>query len=94
MWFVQKVGFEWHVIDYHQDSRKHLPHYNLVLRNKPYAYGKMYLPHDGKAEQLGSEKTIEEQLIALKFDVEIVQSLSVTDGINAVRTVFPSMLLR
>lgn len=89
MWFIQKVGFEWRIIDYHQDTRKKVPHYALLLRNKNYAYGKLYLPHDGAAESLGSEKTIEEQFIALGFEVEIVQKLSIADGINAVRTVFP-----
>lgn len=90
LWFIQKIGFEWHVIDFYQNSRKFIPHYDLLIRNKPYAYGKMYLPHDGVNTTIGA-KSIEKQLMDLRWEVEISPKLSVMDGINAVRTVFPTL---
>jgi len=92
IWFIQKVGFQWRVIDFYQNSHKKIGHYAKVLQEKPnYVYGKCYLPHDGAHEHLGAEKTIEGSLKSLGFQVEVAPKLSVEDGIHATRTVFPAM---
>jgi len=94
IWFIQKVGFQWHVIDFYQMSHKKIAHYAKVLKEKQqYVYGKCYIPHDGRANHLGAERTIEESLKSLGFDVEIApgpREISLEDGIHAVRTVFSS----
>src|SRR5258706_7710035 len=70
-----------------------MKHYIQVLNDRGYIYGTHWLPHDAEAEQLGSDKTIEEQLRDAKGarrSVRIVPRLSVANGINAARTTFPN----
>jgi len=89
IWFAQIVGFEYRLIDYHEDSRKSLAEYLKVLQSKGYMYHSDYLPHDAQSKQLGSGKSIEELMRAAGRRVEIVPRLSIADGINAARTIFP-----
>ncbi|NBV06650.1 MAG: terminase [Proteobacteria bacterium] len=46
IWFVQKRGFDFLVIDYYENSDLPLPHYLNTLTEKKYKYGKHFLPHD------------------------------------------------
>lgn len=93
IWFAQRVGFETRIIDFYSNSQKKLKHYLQVLNDRGYLYGTHWLPHDASAKQLGSDKTIEEQLRDAKGarrSVRIVPRLSLKDGINAARTSFPN----
>lgn len=87
IWFVQQIGLEFRIIDFYQNSRQSIQHYIQVLQQKGYIYGTDYLPHDARAKQLGTGKSIEEILQGLSRRVDIVPMLSIIDGINAVRTV-------
>lgn len=87
IWFVQQVGLEFRIIDCYQNSRQAIQHYVQVLQQRGYVYGTDYLPHDARAKQLGTGKSIEEMLQGLGRRVEVVPMLSVLDGINAVRAV-------
>jgi phage terminase large subunit len=89
IWFVQKSGLEYNIIDFYQNSRKAIQHYAKVLQEKKYIYGHLYLPHDAVAHHLATGKSVEEVLIALGHDIEIIPKLSIPDGLSAVRTVFP-----
>ncbi len=88
IWFAQAIGFEYRVIDYYQNSQKPLSHYHQVLQGKGYTYDTDWLPHDARARQLGSGRSIEELSRAAGRKVQIVPSLSLADGINAARTIF------
>lgn len=98
IWFRQLVGFEWHYIDYYHNSQKKLGHYFEAMQarrssfGQPYFYGTLWLPHDAKAQQLGTQKSIEEQAKAMwgPRQVRIVPKLRLADGINATRTHFPA----
>lgn len=98
IWFTQQVGFESRVIDYYENQLKGLDHYLEILQarrsrnGQRYVYGKINLPHDAKAKQLGTKLTIEEQLVAVfgRRQVVVVPKLSKADGINAVRMMFPT----
>lgn len=89
IWFVQRAGFEFHLIDFYQNNLKHIDHYLGLLQARGYLYGNIWLPHDAQAKTLGSKMSIEEQARA-KFPslIRITPRLSVADGINAARTVF------
>ena len=89
IWFGQVVGFEFRLIDYYQSHGQNLAHYVKVLREKPYGYGDMWLPHDAKHDLLASELTIEQQMKAHGFKVQISPKLTRAAGIEAARTVFP-----
>jgi phage terminase large subunit len=88
IWFAQVVGFEYRVIDHLSGSQKPLNAYLGELQAKGYIYGTDWLPHDAKAKQLGTGRSVEEMMRAAGRTVRIVPQLSVEDGINAARTVF------
>jgi phage terminase large subunit len=89
IWFAQVVGFEYRVIDFYQNTQFALDHYLGVLQQRGYVYGTDWLPHDAAAKQLGTGRSIEEQARAFGRTVRITPKLSVADGINAARTIFP-----
>lgn len=89
IWFAQSIGFEFHLIDYVEGSQQALQFYLKKLQEKPYVYGTHYLPHDARAHQLGSGRSIEEQMRSGGFKVSIVPRLSIEDGIAAARAIFP-----
>lgn len=89
VWFVQKIGYEWHVIDYYQNRQTTIEQDILELQKRAYVYGTDYLPHDGgnstKAAKGGS---LEQQARALGRRVVVQKNLGIADGLNAARTVF------
>jgi phage terminase large subunit len=88
IWFGQSIGFEFRLIDFLQGSQQALQFYLKALQEKPYIYGTDYLPHDARAHELGSGRSIEEQIRATGRNVRIVPKLSIEDGIAAARAVF------
>lgn len=90
IWFIQRVGFEYHVVDFYQSNLRHLDHYLGMLQARNYLYATLWLPHDARAKQLGSKMTIEEQCREKFSSVRIVPRVSVKDKVNAARTVFPN----
>lgn len=91
IWFVQVFPFEYRVIDFAEGSREAIPHYLRLLQERGYVYGTDYLPHDARAHNLGTGKSIQELMKEAGRRVQIVPSLSIADGINAVRTIFPQV---
>ena len=90
VWFIQKIGFHWHIIDYYQNCALDLDHYLLVLQNRGYAYGLHWLPKDASHKRLGAKQTIEQQAkeVLGRDKVRIVRAISIANGINAVRSIF------
>lgn len=91
IWFAQSLPFEFRVIDYLSGSLKALGYYVKELKEREYAYGNHYLPHDAKAHELGTGRTIEEQLKEQMGNdrVKVTKRVGMkADGINAVRQVF------
>lgn len=90
IWFGQHVAMQNRVVDYFEDSGEDITYFLKKLQEKNYVYGTVYLPHDAKAKRLGTKKSIEEIVRAAGFKVVIVPKLSVVDGINAARMMFPN----
>lgn len=91
MWFAQHIAGELRFIDYHEDSMKPFNSYLKLMQNKPYVYETLWLPHDAQAKSLGTGRSIEEIARKAGWKVRIVPKLALSDGINAVRTLFPTM---
>lgn len=91
IWFAQVSGFEYHVIDYYEDSLKKLDFYLDILQRRGYIYDTHWLPHDAAAKQLGTGRSIQELLLAKGRKARIVPKLSLADGINAARTIFQNI---
>lgn len=89
IWFAQMIGKEIHLIEYLEDSGKPIHWYANELKLRPYSYAPLILPHDARARELGTGKSIEEILRALGFQTTIAPRLAVTDGIEAVRGLLP-----
>jgi phage terminase large subunit len=89
IWFAQSIGFEFRIIDHMSSSLKALDYYLKALKERPYVYGRHYLPHDAKAHELGTGKSIQEQMQShFPSSVFVTPKLSVADGIAAVRAIF------
>lgn len=86
---VQRSSSEVRVIEYIEDSHRTLADYVADLRQKPYNWGKDWIPHDGKARDYRSGKSAEEILKALGRDVEVVPEIGIEPGIKAARLLFP-----
>jgi hypothetical protein len=89
IWFAQKHGPSWRVIDYLEDSGQGLPYYAKLLKEKPYAYGNAYLPHDAKVREMGTGKSRFEVAYSLGLKPRIVQKLTLQEGIDASRRMIP-----
>lgn len=89
IWFAQSIGFEYRLVDFLSASGQGLQWYVKQLQAKPYVYGTDWLPHDAQAHELGTGRTIEEQLRGFGRTVRIVPKVSIVDRIAAGRTVFP-----
>lgn len=90
LWFVQRVGFEWRVLGGYQNQQMPWNHYLQHIQSKGYVLGTVWLPHDAKAKSLATGRTMQEITIAAGFKTQITPNISVEDGINALRTVFPN----
>jgi len=89
IWFVQAFPWEFRLIDYESGTGQPLAYYQRKMQEKEYVLGVCYLPHDGTNKSLGTGKSIEELMRIAGFRTQIVPRLSLTDGINAARTIFP-----
>ena len=88
IWFYQVIHGEIRLLDYHSSNGHNIPYYVNIIKSRDYIYGTHWLPHDARAKTLASGgKSIIEQL-SEKIDIKsfrIVPSLSLQDGIQAVR---------
>jgi phage terminase large subunit len=91
IWFAQRVAMQYRVLAYYEARGEDIHHYLQHCQGLPYTYGTFYLPHDARAKRLGSKRTIEEIVRQSGKQVRIVRRVSVADGINAARIMFPQM---
>jgi len=92
IWFTQTKGNVIHVIDYYKSNGKGISHYVKKLQQKPYVYKSHNFPHDMGNTEFGTGRTrleVAEELFK-GVRVNIIQKISVEDGINAVRMVLPA----
>jgi hypothetical protein len=92
IWWYQVIAGEIHIVDYFALSGGTIEEFVSKIKEKPYNYGKHYLPHDARARTLasGGKSVIEQMATHLGINnLAIVPSLSVQEGIQAVRTALP-----
>jgi hypothetical protein len=89
VWFVQRHGTGWGVIDYLAGSSSKIDRYVKEILDKPYIYGEHLMPHDADSEtMLGSVKESAAAL-GLKNIRVVPRTESVANDINEVRQVLP-----
>lgn len=84
---VQRLASEIRIIRYIEDRMRYIPSYHQELTDLKLNYGKLYLPHDGRAKHI-TGSSAEEQFRALGWDVEIIPDIGVEQGIRKTREVF------
>jgi len=92
IWWYQVIGGEIHIVDFFALSGGTIEQFVSKIKEKPYNYGKHYLPHDARARTLasGGKSVIEQMAAQLGINnLAIVPSLTVQEGIQAVRTALP-----
>lgn len=89
IWLAQFVGREIRLIDYVENNGVGLDWYARALRERPYVYAPLILPHDALARELGTGQSRVEMLQGLGFAVRIAPRIGVADGIEAVRRLLP-----
>jgi phage terminase large subunit len=88
----QRLGSEIRVIRYIEDRMRYIPSYHQELTDLKLNYGKLFLPHDGRAKHV-TGSSAEEQFRSLGWDVEIVPDIGIEQGIRKVREVFPRVVM-
>lgn len=92
IWFYQVVRDEIHVIDFLAISGASIEDICDLVTERPYRYGRHYLPHDARAKTLAANgRSIVEQVAALLGGIgklSIVPDIGVEDGIQAARAMF------
>jgi len=63
IWFMQRVGREYHFIDYFQGRLQEVEYYTRFIRRMDYLYAMHYLPHDSDHERLGMKRNIRKQFM-------------------------------
>jgi phage terminase large subunit len=91
--FYQKIGHQILMVDYYEASDRGLNHYIKVLREKDYIYSRHFAPHDIKQREWTTNKSRWEIARELGLYFELIPELSVEDGINAGRMVFPRLII-
>lgn len=88
IWFVQTVGLQIRIIDYHEESGvSEISHYAEILSKKPYKYAQqaLILPHDAGHERLGQAKSIAKQFADFGYRSKTLPNTDIDPGIRAGR---------
>ncbi|MBK8455664.1 MAG: hypothetical protein IPL34_20500 [Thiofilum sp.] len=91
VWFAQQLPGKLHVIDYYETSGSDIATIVADLQKKGYVYDYHLLPHDAKARDLSTGKSIEQLLYTLGVrNVRVVPRVGQKrDSINAARLLLP-----
>lgn len=87
IWFFQVCGQEIHLLEYYEDSGKPLTHYLKHLKDKPYSYGKHFVPHDAAIHEYSSGASRVEVARSHGIEFTVTPKLTVIEGIDAVRNI-------
>jgi len=88
---AQRSGSECRVVDYIENSHQTLDWYSTQLKQKPYNWGKMWLPHDGVTKDYKTGKSAQELLEQMGWSTEIIPVGDVEHGIKLCRMMFPRL---
>ena len=89
--FAQLNGARVDIIDYIEKRGEGLSYFASELFRKPYTYSTHYAPHDIKARELTTGKTRWELARDLGLPFREVKKMSVQDGIDSLRSMFPRL---
>lgn len=89
IWFIQCVGRERRLVDYHEESGRVITHYADVLYDKQrehgWIYGEHWFPHDMKYKMIDHPQSRLEQMRSKGIEGEVTPENGVLEGVNIVR---------
>lgn len=91
IWAAQRTPFEIRILRYFEGDHQAIDYYLREMQTWGYVFGTCFLPWDGGTRNLGTGKSIEELMRLKGFKVRVNRQLSIADGINATRTIFPQL---
>lgn len=84
----QKGISDLRIIGYIEDDHRTLDSYSAQLKNLPYNWGTMFLPHDGQSKDFKHGISAEEIMKKLGWDIRIVPKADIESGIKLARMNF------
>lgn len=95
IWFIQRAGFSYKIIDLYNNHGYGFDHYAAVIRERPYKYESHMIPHDGRQREMSRKtteglerfKTLDELL--REPVVPLPRPQKFMDKIEAVRYILP-----
>ncbi|HLT41919.1 MAG TPA: hypothetical protein VKZ95_04375 [Sphingobacteriaceae bacterium] len=87
----QIAGKEIHIIDFIEGSGWSMTDYITKLKNKTYIYGTHLAPHDIKVHEYSTGTARFDTAAKLGIHFTIVPDISIADGIDSVRNLFPRL---
>jgi hypothetical protein len=85
----QILGREIHIIDFVEGTGKSLADYVKMVKDKPYIYGTHLAPHDIAQHEYSTGISRIDTAAKLGINFILTQNLSISDGIDCVRNMFP-----
>lgn len=71
--FIQVIGLEPRIIDYHEDNSGDIPTHCKLMREKPYQYSHIVLPHDAAPVRYATGLSYEEQFTQQGFKCKVMK---------------------
>ena len=84
----QKGVSDLRIIGYIEDDHRTLDSYSAQLKNLPYNWGQMFLPHDGQSKDFKHGISAEDIMRKLGWDTRIVSKQDIESGIKLARMNF------
>ncbi len=87
IWFIQRVGLQDRAVQFYENNSHAIDHYIKYLKEQPYVYDTIWLPHDGNSKMLHHPLSIKEQLKKAfpSLDVKVLDQFPLETQINAAR---------
>lgn len=91
LWFFKRYQEKIFVCGYHEARRQGAQYYASYIKENFPQVRRIVVPHDARVQEWGTGKTRIESLIELGLRPIVCPSLSLADGIFAVRETFPNI---
>lgn len=90
-WFQISPRGEWRWLEYYENANVGLDHYAKIVLEKPYVYGKHYLPHDIEVRELTmGGRSRRQYLLGLNIrPIQVVPAANPADRVQAMRSILP-----
>lgn len=90
-WFQRSPGGEWRWLEYHEDNGPGLDHYAKLVLQKPYVYGKHFLPHDIEVRELTNNGNSRRHYLRGQgvHPIHVVPAANPAERVSASRLIMP-----